>query len=277
MNTRLHRAGLLGVFVVLCWVTSRAPALVAADPGATRASVAAGSDDEAALGFIQTRNLIGILRDGGVLMIPLLVCSFVLTAFVFERAVSLRRGRVVPGPFVKRFIHQLQEGELDQSNALALCEENGSPVASVFAAAIRKWGRPAVEVEQAILDSGERVANGLRRYLRVLNGISTVSPLLGLLGTVFGMISSFNSIAAAAAMGKPEMLAGGIAEALITTATGLVIAIPALIAYLLFLGRVDMLIMQIDSLGQDIVAVISAEGTRPSVRGKSARVRQEAA
>src|SRR5262249_19156695 len=154
--------------------------------------------------------------------------------------------------------HQLREGELDQQSALAICEENSSPVAGVFAAAARKWGRPAVEVEQAILDSGERVANGLRRYLRVLNGISTVSPLLGLLGPVFGMISSVNSISTSSAMGKPELLASGIGEALITTATGLSIAVPALILYLWFLGRVDALIVQIDALGQEIVGIISA-------------------
>jgi biopolymer transport protein ExbB len=227
--------------------------------------------------FIETRNLIGILKDGGITMIPLVACSCLLLAVVFERAVSLRPGRVIPGPFVKRFLHQLREGELDPADALSLCEENGSPVAGVFAAAIRKWGRASVEVEQAILDSGERAANELRRYLRVLNGIATVSPLLGLLGTVFGIIRSFNSIATASAMGRPELLANGIAEALITTATGLTIAIPALICYLLFLGRVDKLVMQIDALGQEIVNIISAEGTRPSARSRASRSGREAA
>lgn len=227
-------------------------------------------------GGIETKNLIGILKDGGVLMLPLAICSFMLVAFVLERAICLRRGRVIPWPFVKRFLHQIKEGELDPGTALALCEKNRSPVAQVFAAAVRKWGKPSVEVEQAILDAGERAANELRRYLRVLNGIATVSPLLGLLGTVFGMIRSFNSIASASAMGKPELLANGIAEALITTATGLAIAIPALIFYLLFLGRVDQLIIQIDALGQEVVDVISAEGTRPVAR-KVSRATREAA
>jgi biopolymer transport protein ExbB len=95
--------------------------------------------------------------------------------------------------------------------------------------------------------------------LRALNGISTVSPLLGLLGTVFGMIQSFNTIAAADAMGRAELLAGGISVALLTTAAGLTVAIPALIAYLFFVGRVDALIMEIDALGQELVEIISAE------------------
>lgn len=251
-------------------LTAYAVVLRAAEVGS---AVAAADGTDA----IETKNLIGILKDGGLLMIPLGICSLMLVTFVLERAISLRRGRVIPGPFVKRFLHQLREGDLDPATALNLCEQNRSPVAQVFAAAIRKWGRPSVEVEQAILDAGERAANELRRYLRVLNGISTVSPLLGLLGTVFGMIRSFNTIASASAMGKPELLASGIGEALITTATGLAIAIPALIAYLLFVGRVDQLIMQIDALGQEVVDVISAEGTRPNARGKSVRSSRDAA
>ena len=153
-------------------------------------------------------------------------------------------------------------------------------MAEVFAAAIRKWGRPAVEVEQAIIDAGERVTNELRKYLRVINGISTVSPLLGLLGTVVGMIQTFNTIAVGDAMGRPEMLAGGIGQALLTTAGGLCVAIPALIVYLYFVGRVDRLIMDIDGLGQSIVNIIAADGQlsrthdgeRPAGEKKSRKV-----
>ena len=124
---------------------------------------------------------------------------------------------------------------------------------------MKKWGRTAVEVEQAIIDTGERVNNDLRKYLRVLNGVSQVGPLLGLLGTVLGMISSFNSISGGDAAGQREMLAGGIAQALLTTAAGMFVAIPALIAYFYFVGRVDRLIMDIDSLGQQLVELISAD------------------
>lgn len=219
---------------------------------------------------IPTKNLLDVFRDGGILMYPIALCSFVLTVFVFERFVALRRSSVIPGPFVKRFIEQLREGQLDREKAIQLCEQNKSPVAQVFAGAMKKWGRPGVEVEQAILDSGERVTNQLRKHLRMFNGISQVSPLLGLLGTVLGMISSFNAISASQAMGQKEMLAGGIAEALITTAAGMLVAIPALIAYLYFVGRVDQLIMEIDALGQKIVEIISAEALSESpVKSKS--------
>jgi biopolymer transport protein ExbB len=173
--------------------------------------------------------------------------------------IALRRSRVIPKPFVSRFVRQIQDGELDRTQALQLCEENGSPVARIFAGAVRKWGRPAVEVEQAILDAGERVTNDLRRYLRVFSAVSTISPLLGLLGTVFGMIQAFNAVAASDALGRPELLANGVSQALLTTAAGLVVAIPALLVYYLFVGRIDRLVVDLDALGEDVVHAISAE------------------
>jgi biopolymer transport protein ExbB len=220
-----------------------------------------------------TRSMLSVFHGGGPLMYPIALCSFVLLVFVFERLVALRRGRVIPRPFVRRMLEQLREGQLDREKALKLCAENKSPVAQVFAAALKKWGRTSVEVEQAILDAGERVNNQLRRYLRLMSGISQVSPLLGLLGTVLGMIVSFNGISASAgAEGQREMLAGGIAQALLTTAAGMVVAIPALIAYLFFVGRVDQLITEIDSLGQQVVELISADALsdRGSRRSKAA-------
>lgn len=218
---------------------------------------------------IPTKSLLQVMRDGGPVMIPIAIASFIMVVFTFERFISLRRGRVVPRPFVRRFLQQLRDGQLDRDTALELCDANRSPVAEVFAAAVRKWGRSSVEVEQAILDAGERVTNNLRRYLRVLNGVSTVSPLLGLLGTVLGMIHSFNVISAADAMGRSELLAGGISEALLTTAAGLCVAIPALIAYLYFVGRVDQLIMEIDALGQKVVNLIAGDVPSEESRGST--------
>jgi biopolymer transport protein ExbB len=208
---------------------------------------------------IANKSLLGIIRDGGFVMYPLFLCSFVLLVFTFERAISLRTGRVIPGPFVKRFIHQLQDGQLDRDEARLVCEENGSLAAKMFDAAVRKWGRPGVEVEQAVIDAGERVAGELRRYLRIFNGVVTIGPLLGLLGTVFGMIRSFSDIAASETTGRLETLSHGISEALFCTATGLSVAIPAVVLHLYFVGRVDRLVAQLDALGQDVVNTISAE------------------
>ena len=208
---------------------------------------------------IPTKNLLQVIQDGGLLMIPIGFCSFIICLFTFERAISLRRGRVIPRPFVKRFIAQLRDGELNREEATKLCEQNRSPVAQVFLGAVKKWGRPSVEVEQAVIDAGERVTNELRRYLRIFNGISTISPLLGLLGTVLGMIRAFNAIVVADAMGRPELLASGISQALLTTAAGLTVAIPALIGYLYFVSRVDRLVIDIDTLSQTVVGQISGD------------------
>ncbi|MBI2827052.1 MAG: MotA/TolQ/ExbB proton channel family protein [Planctomycetia bacterium] len=226
---------------------------------------------------IPAKNLFSMLKAGGIVMIPIGCCSFVALVFAFERAIALRSGRVIPRPFVRRFMHKLHEGDLDRDGALLLCEESGSPVAGVFAHGVRKWGRPAVEVEQAVMDGGERAVNGLRKHVRVFNAVATISPLLGLQGTVFGMIRSFNDIATSQAMGRPELLAGGIGEALLTTAAGLTVAIPSLVVYLFFLGRIDRLIVEIDALGQELVSEISAEGLAENARPRAARVRREAA
>src|SRR5579872_7032758 len=131
---------------------------------------------------------------GGPLMWPIAACSVVVLAVAFERMAVLRRRRVIPRDFVKRFLDHLANGQLDRTTALSLCEENGSPIAEVFAHGVRKWGKPSVEVEQAIIDGGERQIAQLRKHLRVLNTIATISPLLGLLGTVWGMILCFNQI-----------------------------------------------------------------------------------
>jgi biopolymer transport protein ExbB len=242
--------------------TSSSPPAAAADHGGAA---------ESAMPSIPSKSLLGIIRAGGILMIPIFFCSFLMLVFAFERLIALRRGRVIPLPFVKRFLHQLRDGQLDRDTALKLCAESKSPVANVFAGAVRKWGKPAVEVEQAILDEGERTANALRRYVRMFNGISTISPLLGLLGTVFGMIRAFNEIASSDAMGRPELLASGISEALLTTAAGLIVAIPALACYLFFISRVDQLVIQIDALGQEIVQIISAEALQEASPVKSRR------
>ncbi len=225
---------------------------------------------------IQVGNLISVIREGGVLMFPIMLCSIVLLVFVLERLLVIRRSRVIPRPFVRGVIEQLEQHQLDREEAAALCEENGSPIAELFTAALKKWGRPAVEVEQAILDAGERVTSQLRKYLRLFNAISNLAPLLGLLGTVLGMIDAFNTIAQADAMGRPELLASGIGAALLTTAAGLCVAIPAYAAYAFFVGRTDQLTLEMDAHAQNVVELISAEALQESGRSRS-RSRRNAA
>ncbi len=228
--------------------------------GPSASALADSAADSAAEGRIPMRNLLQIFYDGGLLMYPIALCSFVMMVFFFERLIFLRPGRVIPRPFVKRLIEQLEQQQIDRDEAIDLCSRNPSPIAQIFAAALKRYGRPAVEVEQVVLDAGERVTNQLRKYMRLFSAISNVSPLLGLLGTVLGMIEAFNSIAGSNAIGKPEVLASGISQALLTTAAGLLVAIPAYLAYMYFLGRTDRLVIEMDSYAQQVIDAISSEG-----------------
>lgn len=200
-----------------------------------------------------------VLLALGVFVYPLGITSVIVVWFSIERLVVLRSSRVIPRPFVKRFLDQLEQGQLDAKSGIRLCEENNSPIASIFLHGLRKWGKPSVEVEQAIIDGGERQVSQLRKHLRVLNGAATVAPLIGLLGTVVGMIESFNQLAVQKGGGRTEELAAGIGLALLTTAVGLLIAIPALILYMYLAGRVDGLIIEMDRLAQQLVDQISSE------------------
>lgn len=251
--------------------TSACTAWAEADPTEAKTGE---SSDEGQKATISLSNPLQIVRDAGVLMYAIILCSFLLVAFTLERAVNLRRSRVIPGSFTVRFLQQLRSGDLDREQALELCEANGTPVAQVFAGAIRKWGRPGVEVEQSVIDAGERATNGLRRYLRVFYGVATVGPLLGLMGTVLGMIQTFNVIAEQTeAMARSRDLAGGIAKALLNTAGGLAVAIPASILYVFFVSRVDRLVIEIDAQAQQVVNIISAEELQDK-KGPGAKARR---
>lgn len=227
----------------------------------------AGSDDQ--IGRIPVEPL-EVWEKLGFFRYPLGVCSIIVVWFTIERLVVLRYGRVIPRHFVKRFFEHLQEGNLDPKSALKLCEENGSPIALILANGVRKWGKSSVEVEQAIIDGGERQVSQLRKHIRVLNGAATISPLLGLLGTVVGMIKSFNDIGQMGAMGKSEKLAIGIGLSLLTTAAGLAVAIPALVMYMYFTSRVDALVIEMDGRAQELVDFISAEALAEQSRAAKA-------
>jgi biopolymer transport protein ExbB len=239
-------------------------------------SIAAPPAD-GAVNTIANKSIGSFFLDGGPLMWPILGSSILLVVFVLERLIMLRKARVVAPLFVNRFLEQIKERNLGRDAALELCEENGSPVARVFLGALKKWGRPAVEVEQAVIDAGERVTHELRKYLRLFNGIASISPLLGLLGTVLGMISSFNAIVSSKAMDRSELLAGGIGEALLTTAGGLFVAIPALMAYMFFQSRAEALIMDIDAAAQQLVEMVSAEALEREASAKPTSRKTKAA
>ena len=217
-------------------------------------------------------SLIQKISQGGVLMIPLALCSLIVAALSIEKLVSLRRSRVIPRPFVRRFTEFVEDGQLSYEEATRLCDEFNCPVAEVFQSAVRRWGRPMLEIEQAVMDAGDRVSDSLKRFVRVFHAISNVAPLIGLLGTVLGMIESFEMMSDTESMGRPEMLASGISKALVTTAGGLMVAIPAYLAFMYFSGKSDRYLHEIDKLCQRVIDCISAESLEKNgASGKSVK------
>jgi len=189
-----------------------------------------------------------LLVKGGPVMIPLGIASIMALAFTFERALSLRRRKVIPENFLTG-LKSVFDGKPDNVDKAALyCEASKTPVGHIFKSGLQHMNRGLEGVEKAIEDAGEREVDKLKRSLRGLSFIAYISPLLGLLGTVYGMIRAFR-MSTEAGMGKAEVLASGIYEALVTTAAGLTIAIPVLLVYQYFNNRVDALVDEIDEIG----------------------------
>jgi len=208
---------------------------------------------------------------GGPVMIPLGICSLVAMAILIERLVSLRRHKIIPPDFMSGLESSLRRGGDGMTAALAYCEKDGSPIANVFAAGIKRLGLPLEILERHIQESGEREVGKLRKNLRALSLLASVAPLLGLLGTILGMITAFQTVAASGeALGKTELLAKGIYEAMITTAAGLMIAIPVVICYHYFASRIDRLVGEIDQMTVKFVEEYAMPGMAGKVVSKSA-------
>jgi len=195
-----------------------------------------------------------LAMQGGAMMIPIGVLSLVALAVIIERLVSLRRSQVIPPSFLTGLDKHVSDGVIDQTEALAYCRANDSPIARIFATAIKRLGEPIEQLERHVQEAGERAVLKLRKYLRLLLVIFSVAPLMGLLGTIFGMINAFKTVAGAAdALGKTELLATGIYVALITTAGGLLLAIPTMMAYHFFAAKIEQLVSDIDVATVDFI------------------------
>jgi biopolymer transport protein ExbB len=224
--------------------------LLAQAPAAPGAAAVAPEVSDA----MRVQSVWDFVLKGGVMMIPIGLCSLVAMTVVVERLISLRRRRVIPDGFVAGLKSVMREAPRDHARAIEYCKGDGSPLARVFAAGIKRLGGPIEVVERHIQESGQRVVLQLRKYLRILSVVAAVTPLMGLLGTIFGMIRAFQTVATSAdALGRTELLAEGIYEAMITTAAGLVVAIPALVCYHWLSAKVQTLVMDIDEKTVDFV------------------------
>src|SRR6185437_3245408 len=181
-----------------------------------------------------------IVRAGGPFMWPIVLCSVAAAAIILERLWTLQEKRVLPRDLTNR-LWQLVAANQVNDKVIAALEQN-SPLGKVLAAGLANRHRPREILMERLEDAGRHVVYELERYINTLGTIASVSPLLGLLGTVTGIIRSFNAIQAGG-MGDPRALSGGIAEALIATVAGLCVAIPSLTAYRYLRGRVERIVV----------------------------------
>jgi biopolymer transport protein ExbB len=209
-----------------------------------------------------------IIKSGGWLMLPIIACSVVALAIVIERLWSLKRSRVIPRQLVAQIWQWAQQGQLNDERLRELRE--GSPLGRVLAAGLINRDHSREVMKEGIEETGRHVAHELERFLNTLGTIAAITPLLGLLGTVIGMITVF-SVITDVGVGNPGDLAGGISQALITTAAGISVAVPSLIFHRYFRGRVDELVVIMEQEAIKLVEVM--HGEREREQGESSRER----
>ena len=209
-----------------------------------------GADAAAVATPVEGLNVLTLVLQGGLLMIPIGIMSIIVVTLGLERAIALRRGRVIPAELV-RGLGDLGEipGKMDPRKAYRLCQQFPSSASNVIRAMLLKTGRPQSEVEHTVSEASEREAARLYSNVRWLNLIAAIAPLVGLFGTVWGMIRAFfDTTQLVAGQNKADFLAQGIYVALVTTLGGLAVAIPAAILSHYFEGRIQKLFYEVDEL-----------------------------
>lgn len=197
--------------------------------------------------------MLELMKAGGLLMWPILLCSVIALAIVIERFWSLRTERITPKNLVSKVWQWAKTGHLDARKINDL--RNQSPLGRLLAAGLVNIKHDREVMKESIEEVGRHVAHELERFLNTLGTIAQIAPLLGLLGTVIGMIKVF-SVITTQGVGDPSVLAEGISMALITTAAGLTVAIPTLMFYRYFRGRVDELVLTMEQESLKLVEVI---------------------
>ncbi len=255
ISRRVRRAklgmGRLGIALfAIALVLGPAPTTLLA---ATNSAVGGGSRIEE---FLTT--LGELIVGGGVLMIPIALASILTLGLAIERLWALQRRRILPREVWRDVKTELEGGNL--AGARRRADENRTALGRMLASGLERWEDGTKELTHELEEAGQREADDLNTHLPALQGIASVAPLLGLLGTVVGMIKSFYTIAKEHAVGNPELFAGPIGQALVTTAAGLSVAIPAMILYYWFRGRIRKIVRNLDDIAREVVK-ISRRGT----------------
>ena len=193
------------------------------------------------------------LQKGGYLMIPIAICSVLSLAVIIEKLISLRTKKIIV-PEVKSIINSLTS-EDDINLALSVCDQHKGVLSNLMKMVLQHKGTSYLAVRDELSDNGRQEVRILEKGLVILETIAAVTPILGLLGTVVGMIKVFNVISVQG-VGKASALSGGISEALITTAAGLTVGIPALIFYNYFSKKTEDLILDIENISNNLLKKI---------------------
>ncbi len=247
-------------YLVLALVVAAAGPYCAAQADKAGAPAAGAGPTEApkADAAPPSMSMLELFERGGWFMLPIVLASLVGLALIIERLISLRKDKIIPPRLLDQLKDTYKPGQEDRSAGLNYCHANASPLARVLAAGIGKMHRDEQTVEQAIEDAGANEIAKLKRNLRGLFAVGSIAPLLGLLGTVSGMIKAFQ-VASVKGLGKATSLAQGIYEALVTTYAGLLVAIPVLVFYYYFLGKIDRIVSEMNDLSIEFVEHYMAE------------------
>jgi biopolymer transport protein ExbB len=199
--------------------------------------------------------MLEIVQAGGWVMLPIIAASIIAAAIMLERVWALQRKRVIPPGLSAQVQEWIAHDQLDPRHLQTL--HQSSPLGQIMAVGLANRNAEREILKESIEDCGRHVVHELERYLGTLGTIAGASPLLGLLGTVLGMIRMFAGVTVSG-VGNPAAVAGGIGQALITTAAGLIVAIPALIAYRYLRGRVDGLVVEMEKETIKFLETVSA-------------------
>ena len=206
--------------------------------------------------------MVDIVKAGGWLMAPIILCGIVAIGIILERYWTLQQKRVIPEDLTSKVWGWVKKDALDQKQIQLLYQ--GSALGQILAAGLINRDRERSIMKDSIEDTGRHVVHELGRYLDELGTVAAITPLLGLLGTVIGMVKVFAAITTHG-VGDPTVLAGGIAEALITTAAGLSVAIPSLIGYRYYRSRVDTLVVDMEKEAIKLIEALHRRQENESV------------
>lgn len=206
----------------------------------------------------ETTSFFDLLVEGGVLMIPIFILFMIGMYVIVERWRALNRSHVDPDKFLGTIESMLKSGKGGASNAMSYCDEFDKPISRIIKAGIRRLGRPIRDIEDAIDNAGKKEIFFLEKRMNWLATIAGVAPLLGFTGTVTGMIEAFMDIQSLQGNVNPSVLAGGIWEALITTAAGLIVGLIAYGFYNFLLGKINRSIFELENASADFLDLLQS-------------------